>query len=51
MLRLVVFSPVLSCWFCRWVYRMSSIYDGLFGETPMAVAIKYVSPIMRGIDA
>uniref|UniRef100_K3XAG0 Tim44-like domain-containing protein n=1 Tax=Globisporangium ultimum (strain ATCC 200006 / CBS 805.95 / DAOM BR144) TaxID=431595 RepID=K3XAG0_GLOUD len=25
-----------------WVYRMSSIYDGLFGETPMAVAIKQV---------
>ncbi|KAF1330719.1 hypothetical protein FI667_g4649, partial [Globisporangium splendens] len=25
-----------------WVYRMSSIYDGLFGETPMAVAIKEI---------
>ncbi|EEY68783.1 Mitochondrial Protein Translocase (MPT) Family [Phytophthora infestans T30-4] len=25
-----------------WVYRLSSIYDGLFGETPMAVAIKEI---------
>ncbi|TYZ67394.1 hypothetical protein PybrP1_010938 [[Pythium] brassicae (nom. inval.)] len=25
-----------------WVYRMSSIYDGLFGETPMAVAMKEI---------
>ncbi|DBA01660.1 TPA: hypothetical protein N0F65_010311, partial [Lagenidium giganteum] len=25
-----------------WVYRMSSIYDGLFGETPMAMAIKEI---------
>ncbi|KAF1783692.1 NTF2-like domain [Phytophthora cactorum] len=25
-----------------WVYRLSSIYDGLFGETPMGVAIKEI---------
>jgi import inner membrane translocase subunit TIM44 len=25
-----------------WVYRLSSIYDGLFGETPVGVAIKEI---------
>ncbi|RHY06916.1 hypothetical protein DYB37_000758 [Aphanomyces astaci] len=25
-----------------WVYRMSSIYDGLFGETPESIAIKEI---------
>ncbi|KAG7386796.1 Mitochondrial import inner membrane translocase subunit TIM44 [Phytophthora boehmeriae] len=25
-----------------WVYRLSSIYDGLFGETPMGIAIKEI---------
>jgi import inner membrane translocase subunit TIM44 len=25
-----------------WVYRLSSIYDGFFGETPVAVAIKEI---------
>lgn len=25
-----------------WVYRLSSLYDGFFGETPMAIAIKEI---------
>lgn len=29
--------------FCvRWIYRLSSLYDGFFGETSMGIAIRFV---------